>query len=127
MLRLTFLLISLATLTGCFKSDPNQSVYDSCSSGLDKALLQWGKYPKWDLSNLEFSNILFKTDTVRNQKYETDQFVLFNVIMKSVPLEDKRGKKVVKQIICSGYASKSPNEISADKSSLSFNVEGVEI
>lgn len=118
-------MLCVFTFSGCFKSDPNQSIYESCRTGLELALLQVNKYNKWDLSNLEYSNILFKADAARNKKYETDQFVLFSVVMKNIPLENMHGKNMTRQIICSGYASQSPDEIRVDKNSLEYNAEGV--
>lgn len=68
---------------------------------------------------------LYKDSGSRNKKYETDQFVLFNVVMKNIPLENMHGKNMARQIICSGYASQSPDEIRVDKNSLEYNAEGV--
>ncbi len=104
MLRIVIVSAFLILLSGC-KSD-DEKLIGACIDGLAVNLEKWAKYDGWSVKKADASIIKMEPDTVKNEKYNTDQFWIFEVAIGNFTVKNGFNADAKSYSICSGYVSK---------------------
>lgn len=105
MIRIFSVISIIFILAGCGKSS-EEKLFDVCSEKLQKELGTWAAYDGWNVENPKF--ILFKMvpSIGENEKYNTDQFWDFEVLISNFTVKNGFNADVKSASSCTGTVSK---------------------
>lgn len=100
------LVISAMWLTACTSKTPEQKLADVCLKQLNEGLGRWAKYSGWNTSSAKASLYKMEPDHERNQRFKTDQFYGFEVLINGFTVKNGFNADVNSVASCSGFVSK---------------------
>lgn len=100
--------VCVLLLWGCKSSD--EKLLDACIEGLESRLEDFAKYGGWDTSGAVAYLHKMEPDIERNQKFDTDQFYLFEVLIGDFTVRNGFNADVKSVSTCTGYVSKSRDD-----------------
>ena len=102
--RIVILAFLSITLFGCKSS--NEKLIDACISKLEKELVTWAKYDGWSLDKVQGSLHSLVPAMEMNEKYKTEQFYNFEVIVSDFTVKNGFNADVKSFSSCTGHVSK---------------------
>ena len=108
LIRIVILGLLSTTLFGCKSSD--EKLIDACISKLEKELATWAKYDGWSLDKVQGNLYSLAPAPEMNEKYKTDQFYIFEVIISDFTVKNGFNADVKSFSSCTGHVIKDSDE-----------------
>jgi len=99
-----------------------QKLIDACISKLEKELVIWAKYDGWSLDKIQGNLRSLVPAVEMNEKYKTDQFYNFRVILSNFTVKNGFNADVKSFSSCTGRVSKDSDGEFDPPSELLINV-----
>lgn len=106
-LHLFALFAFLIMLSGCSKPlSSEEMLIKTCIDGLKDALKRETKYDGWSVKNVSAYSVKLKPDLERNNKYDTERFWLFEVLMSDFTVKNRYNADVKGFATCTGFVTR---------------------
>jgi hypothetical protein len=93
-------------IVGCKPKTSEQRLGEFCVEQLSKQLAQWTKYSSWNTNEAKGALFDMQPDTKFNEKYKTNQFYRFEVILSDFTVKNGFNADVKSFASCKGQISK---------------------